>query len=78
MQGSEHEAFIAVAKAEVGAEFVQTTVAEVVQVFAEGSISPPFVAVRKQEPEYFTAFGMDFGFCTWLRFSLRLRWYSLN
>jgi protein disulfide-isomerase A1 len=59
VQGSEHDAFVAAAEAEAETEFVQTTVAEVAHLFAEGfTISPPFVAVRKQEPEHFTAFGM--------------------
>lgn len=40
---------------------MQTKVADVAHLFAEGfTISPPFVAVRKQEPEHFTAFGGRF------------------
>ena len=59
VQGSEHDAFVAAAEAEAETEFVQTKVADVAHLFAEGfTISPPFVAVRKQEPEHFTAFGM--------------------
>lgn len=64
MQGPEHEAFVAAAKSEMNTEFVQTTVAEVAQVF----IRPPFVALRKPEPEYFSAFGMGFGFAHSLSF----------
>jgi hypothetical protein len=58
MQGPEHDAFITAAKAEADTEFVLTTVPEVAQMF----INPPLVAVSKQEPERFSAFGMDVGF----------------
>ena len=53
-----HDAFITAAKAEADTEFVLTTVPEVAQMF----INPPLVAVSKQEPERFSAFGMDVGF----------------
>ena len=62
MQGPEYDAFTAAAKAEIDSEFVQITDAEVAQEFAEDSIRPPFIAVRKQEPERFTAFGMVLAF----------------
>lgn len=52
-QGPEYEAFIDAAKLEEGTEFVQTMDSEVAQMF----IKPPFVALRKQEPEQFSAFG---------------------
>lgn len=55
MQGPEHDAFIEAAKAEADTEFVLTTVPEVAQMF----INPSLIAVSKQEPERFSAFGMD-------------------
>ncbi|KAG0614942.1 hypothetical protein M758_5G002500 [Ceratodon purpureus] len=60
LEGPEHDAFIAAAKAEAETEFVQMTVAEVAQIFAESSILPPLIAVRKQEPEHFTTFRGSF------------------
>lgn len=68
VQGPEHDAFIAAAKAEAETEFVQMTVAEVAQIFAESSILPPLIAVRKQEPEHFTTFRMVLLPALWLHF----------
>lgn len=56
LEGPEHDAFITAAKAEADTEFVLTTVPEVAQMF----INPPLVAVSKQEPERFSAFGGNF------------------
>ena len=53
-QGPEYDAFIAAAKSEDRTQFLQTTSAEVVQLF----MSPPFVGVHKPKPDGFSAFGM--------------------
>jgi len=58
MQGPEHDAFMAAAQAESDTEFVQTTVSEVAEVLMSQPVRAPFIALRKQQPEHFTAFGM--------------------
>ncbi len=60
MQGPEYEEFIAAAIAEEGTEFLQTTNADIVQLF----IKPPFIALRKPQAVNFAAFGAySIGFC---------------
>lgn len=53
MQGPEYEEFIAAAIAEEGTEFLQTTNADIVQLF----MKPPFIALRKPQAVNFAAFG---------------------
>ncbi len=60
LQGPEYEEFIAAAIAEEGTEFLQTTNADIVQLF----IKPPFIALRKPQAVNFAAFGAySIGFC---------------
>jgi len=65
LQGPDHDAFLEAARAEADTEFVLTSVPEVAQMF----ISPPFIAVRKQEPERFSVFGMGSGLVHVVSFS---------
>ncbi len=53
LQGPEYEEFIAAAIAEEGTEFLQTTNADIVQLF----MKPPFIALRKPQAVNFAAFG---------------------
>lgn len=56
LEGPEHDAFVAAAQAEAGTEFVQTTDSEVAEVLLSPPFRAPFIALRKQQPEHFTAF----------------------
>lgn len=68
-QGPEHAAFVAAAQADNGVEFVQTTAPEVAEVLLSPSVEAPSMALRKQEPEQYTPFGMKTFIVIWSSFS---------
>jgi len=62
---------MAAAQAEADTEFVQTTDSEIAEVLMSPPFRAPFIALRKQQPEHFTAFGMVLVLCSWLYWSCR-------
>lgn len=62
VQGPEHNSFVAAARAETDTEFVQTRVSEVAEVLGCPPFRAPFLALRKQQPERFSAFGIALGY----------------